>query len=123
MLSEQEIDAAEIKFAWVNLNCTEHRNAFARAIESAACAPLLARIAELELEVKALTQDREVLALEGNRLERELEEARKDAERFVKFTSGKANVMQQMIDAICSKTETDTDWWRSAIDAAIKEQT
>lgn len=58
MLSEQEIDAAEIKFAWVNLNCTEHRNAFARAIESAACAERDARIAELT---------------------RELEEARKDA--------------------------------------------
>lgn len=54
MLSDEQIDMAHVKFAWVNLNCAEHRNAFARAIESAACAERDARIAELEANEKVL---------------------------------------------------------------------
>lgn len=99
MLSDEEIDVAHVKFAWVNLNCTEHRDAFARAIESAATAPLLARIAELE---------------------RELEEARKDAERRLDLVE---RVRKYPVNVDYKGSLLWADILREVDRAAIKEQT
>ena len=41
-----------------------------------------------------------------------------DAERFVLFTSGKIDIMPAMVTALCTKVDTNTQWWREAIDAA-----
>lgn len=101
----------------------------ARAIESAACADRDARIAQLEQRNRDLYEDvrrfKEYALSEKDArlvLERELAEARKDAERFAAFASGEANIMQSMIATICKQQPTDLEWWRTAIDAAMKKE-
>lgn len=100
MLTDQEIDNLCSEWLYVAPGRTyeEHRP-FARAIESAATAPLLARIAELE---------------------RELEEASKDAERYRHLCSSGGQRTELCFDGGHYFGKADFD---AAIDAAIKEQT
>lgn len=125
MLSDEEILAAirtcpPVKHdyaGWVR----ELRILWGRAIESAATAPLLARIAELEAEnfkvSAALNYRKDKCAV----LTRELEEARKDAERY-RWLCGFSSVSMPELTwsrrAGIPKNKLD-----AAIDAAIKEQT
>lgn len=51
-MTDEQIKKAAAGFSWVNLNCDENRNSFARAIESAAASPLLERIAALTASLK-----------------------------------------------------------------------
>lgn len=153
MLTDEWIkQAAQKQFEEVDpdtfISCMEEISAFARAIESAACADRDARIAQLEQRNRDLYEDvrrfKEYALSEKDArmaLERELAEVRKqldaqkdewlswdakrsalekDAGRFVAFASGKANIMQSMIDTICKQQPTDVVWWRAAIDAAMK---
>lgn len=88
-LTDQDIDSVASPWDWLNINCTEHRNAFARAIESAACAERDARIAEFEKERDEWKHEAmhggnaQYLREKVAELERQLAEARKDAERWV----------------------------------------
>lgn len=125
---------------------TPNQQAFCRAIESAATAPLLARIAELETANEALET---ALAVKTTAvgywidrcaaLTRELEEARKDAERWnwlnwhigvawgeegftslIRIVSEKHRALiNTQIDKLMSGELPETP----AIRAAIKEQT
>ena len=105
---------------------------FARAIESAATAPLLARIAELDRSLDVMAQNtesqahaslqREIeLTEKVEKLTRELAEARKDAERY-RWLCGFSSVSMPELTwgrrAGIPKNKLD-----AAIDAAIKEQT
>jgi hypothetical protein len=52
MMTDERISKIAGPWAWENLNTTERRNEFARAVEAEATAPLLARIAELERKIE-----------------------------------------------------------------------
>lgn len=129
MLSDNQIDDLCCEWLYVAPGRTyeEHRP-FARAIESAATAPLLARIAELEAANEAFGKRQEWWNARMLELEQQLEEARKDAERY-RFIRDKAQWLDGVPQAIiwrndghaqeiCAEDELD-----EAIDAAMKEQT
>lgn len=100
MLTDQEIASAECahlsahaQFVGAGEVWIEGASDFARAIEAAATAPLLARIAELDRSLDVMAQNTEAqahaslqreieLAEKVEKLTLQLEEARKDAERW-----------------------------------------
>jgi hypothetical protein len=89
MLTDEEIDAVMRKSLGYGLSPSRDDLEFARAIESAACAERDKRIAELEERNRDLYEDvqrfkEHALNEKAARLElkRQLEEARKDAERY-----------------------------------------
>ncbi len=89
---------------------------FARAIESAATAPLLERIAELERANAAFAARQDWWHEKMFRLERELEALRKDAERDTHVK----NVESKF--AVCKWNDDADEWWpvnKLSIDAAI----
>lgn len=105
----------------------------ARAIESAACEERDARIAELQKDCDRLERNwNEAMATHRNiaELERELEEARKDAERY-RFLrdAGRSDCITRELSLYAMETLDEyvdaamEDEARIAIDAAIKEQT
>ena len=108
---------------------------FARAIESAATAPLLARIAELEKDCDRFERYwNEAMATHKNiaELERQLEEARKDAELLDWMIFYSARVGHDSDGEFCQCIWINEDGEqrtklfgnaREAIRAAIKEQT
>lgn len=111
---------------------------FARAIESAATAPLLARIAELDRSLDVMAQNTEAqahaslqreieLTEKVEKLTRELEEARKDAERLTNEQID-AGIKAWFSTDITINEGNDRGHpfrqrMRAAIRAAIKEQT
>lgn len=111
------------------LNCQYEPYKFARAIESAATEPLLQRIAELEKECSEWKNDAinglNAAYLRGRvkELERQLEEARKDAERYRWLRRWKG---QEHEPPFTVQHELDGTLWGgdldAAIDAAMKEQ-
>lgn len=92
MLSEEKLtELFRYSFSLIDSRMTPNQQAFCRAIESAATAPLLARIAKLDRSLDVMSQNTEAqahasvmleieLTEKVEKLERELEEARKDAE-------------------------------------------
>lgn len=119
MLTDEEIDAIGSERS----PYTDFQ--FARAIESAATAPLLARIAELEAANEAFGKRQEWWNARMLELEQQLAEARKDAERLDYIQKNARND---------PKMDGNHVWWpttfnkalkgptiRAAIDAAIKE--
>ena len=94
-LTDEQINLAWERSCVADPTSSQQRFTFARAIESAATAPLLERIAELE---------------------RELEAVRKDAERYTHVK----NVESKF--AVCKWNDDADEWWpvdELSIDAAI----
>lgn len=81
MLSEEKLtELFRYSFSLIDSRMTPNQQAFCRAIESAATAPLLARIAELEKDVAHKDAYSEQLGRELANATRELEEARRKAQ-------------------------------------------
>lgn len=78
-LTDEQINTIAAPWSWVNMNYSEEQKKFARAIESASTEPLLQRIAELEEMNAQLREQNTEVDKSCAELERQLEEARKDA--------------------------------------------
>lgn len=144
MLSDQEIDNLCSEWLYVAPNRTyeEHRP-FARAIESAATAPLLARIAELERELEEARKDAmHEAALICDHLDAEVDKYPAACAKAIREAAGVEAASQsdrmvlvpfsiddcdEIVEAACNAGSLyRVDFiraWQAAIRAAIKEQT
>ena len=132
-LTDEQIDSLFSEWLYIAPGRTyeEHRPV-ARAIESAATEPLLQRIAELEQRNRDLYEDvqrfkKHALNEKAARLEleRQLEEARKDAERYQSIVSAcESDGFGYWLPEICLKegpVPPSKDECDSTIDAALQK--
>ena len=82
MTDEQLTELFRYSFGLIDSRMTPNQQAFCRAIESAACAERDKRIAELEAANEEFAKRQEWWNERMVELERQLEEARNDAERW-----------------------------------------
>lgn len=152
MLSDEEIHGIFYPMGGASDDQLQIALGCARAIESAATAPLLARIAELDRSLDVIAQNTEAqahaslqreieLTEKVEKLTLELEEARKDAERYRwlrdrnshhQFRSAWISSVTAVKDGPCdifsadevpALLDSEIDRRMAAISAAIKEQT
>ena len=118
MLTDEQIAKIVAPWAWGNLNTTQRRNEFARAIEAEATAPLLARIAELEKE-RDEWKDNAINGGNAQYLREKIAELEADAKRYRWLREGcdEKGSRASRIAANLYGME-----WNENIDKAMKEQ-
>ncbi len=124
-LTDEQIDGL-IASPWMADHARDTWRNFARSIESATASPLLELIKELEADRDLMERNwNEAMAAHGHiaELEKQLEAAMVDAERYRKWRSEYASTATQPNELLSVLADAwDEQAVDAAIDAAIKEQ-